>query len=200
MEYKLEQRSMTVYVAVLLCTMAAIFDTLCGFVYRWPFFVYVIVWVQMGIILYTTFDKRVSMKAQSMLFCTFTFSTVFLNGFYLPNYIVEMLLLCGTMVLASFYHNRHLVIYQILLSVLGIFVHCVIFSVVDFTKENNVVEFLFSFFLMMGIGGSLYFNICRDDQVREKLRDTARRAEQAERSKSDFLANMSHEIPPSLKI
>ena len=194
MDYKLEQRSMTVYVAVILCTLAAIFDTFCGMVYRWPYYVYVIVWVQMGIILYTTFDKRVSIKVQSMLFCTFTFITVFLSGFYFDNYVIEILLLCGTMVLASFYHNRHLVIYQMSLSVLGIIVHCVLFSVVDFTVENNVVEFCFSFFLLVGIGGSLYFNICRDDRVREKLRDTARRAEQAERSKSDFLANMSHEI------
>ena len=188
------RRKPEVYVAALLTASAATFDTIIGIKCGWPTYVYWVIWIQMAIIIYTAIDIRVTLKIQSLIFSTFLFSTVFISGLYIDNYLLEFMLLTGTIVLASFYHDRKLVLYQLFLAIVSIALHCGLFEVIKFNEGSSVLSFLFGAFLMIGIGLSIYLNIVRDDKVRERLADTAYRAEKAEKSKSEFLANMSHEI------
>ena len=139
MKYKTEKRTAEIYLATILCLGSAVMVTIMGVAVQWPAYVYWIVWLQMAVIVYTVFDKRVPLRIQSMLFCTFLGNTVFLAGLYVSNYLLEMLLLCGIVILASFYRRKKLIIYQEVLSILIICVHCLVFRVADFTVENSVM-------------------------------------------------------------
>lgn len=194
MKNKTEKRTAEVYLATILCLGSAAMVSIMGVAVQWPAYVYGIVWLQMAVIVYTVFDKRVPLRIQSMLFCTFLGNTVFLAGLYVSNYLLEMLLLCGTVILASFYRRKKLIIYQEILSVLIILVHCLLVRVADFTEKNSVIEFCLATYLLLGTGTALYIVIDRDKAARRELLKSVKRAEKAEQSKSDFLANMSHEI------
>lgn len=194
MSFIKNRRKAEVYVAALLTASAALFDTVIGIKVNWPSYVFWVIWIQMAIIIYTAIDVRISLKVQSIIFSTCLFSTVFLSGLYIENYLLEFMLLTGTITLASFYHDRKLVLYQLFLSILSIALHCFMFDVVMLEEGSSITSVLFGAFLMVGIGLSIYLNIVGDDKVRARLADTAYRAEKAEKSKSEFLANMSHEI------
>lgn len=181
-------------IAAVLTMLAAIFDTFIGLRGNWPWLIFVVIWVQMAVILITAFVPILPRMVQAVLFSTFLFSTVFLSGFHMENYQLIMMMFAGTLILVSFYHQRILVLYQLMLTIIGVVFHCFVFEVVRSEENINLANFSFSLFLLVGIGVSLYINIWRDDRVRGMLEDTARRAEKAERSKSEFLANMSHEI------
>ena len=187
-------KSTEVYVAALLCLFAAVIDTIIAAYEGWPLYFFFVVWIQMGIIIVTAIDDRVSKKVQAYLFSTFTANTVFISGLYLKNYYVVFMMLCGTLMLAAFYHDRLQIGYQVILAIISISVHCNLCNVLDLSASDGIAEFGMALFLLLGIGGALYINIVREDKAHEILSETARRAEQAERSKSDFLANMSHEI------
>lgn len=188
------KRNAGVYFAAFLTTCAAIFDTFIGVMNCWPSYVYWVIWVQMAIIILTAVHTRLSLRLQSVIFSTFLFSTVFISGLYLDNYYLELMMFTGTLTLASFYSNRRLVVYQMLLTVLGIVLHQFVFKVVDYSDTDETLSLSLATFLMVGIGISLYINIFRSEHSKKVLRETAYKAEKAERSKSDFLANMSHEI------
>ena len=189
-----EEKRIQIYSATFLTLLAAIFTTVIGVLANWPVYVYCVIWVQMIIIIITALCKKIPIKYQSIIFSVFVFSTVFLSGIYIENYMLELLLFTGTLVLASFYRSRGLVIIQLLLAYLGIVLHVFVLQTASFTENKYMASFLFGLFLMSGIGVSLYLNILKNEKDREILVETARRAESAEKSKSEFLANMSHEI------
>lgn len=189
-----DKRSAGVYVATLLTIAAAIFDSFIGVIDEWPSYVHYVIWIQMIFILVSLFNKKVPMRVQALIFSTATCITVFISGLYFNNYYLELLMFTGTLTLASFYSSRHLVIYQMFITVISILLHQFVFKVVNYGDGEQTLTLALATFLMVGIGLSLYINIIRSEHAKKVLRETAQKAEKAEHSKSEFLANMSHEI------
>ena len=107
----------------------------------------------MGIIIVTAIDNRASEKVQAYLFSTFTANTVFLSGLYLKNYYVELMMLCGTLMLAAFYHDRLQIVYQMILSIISISVHCNLCNVLDLSASDGIAEFGMALFLLLAARG-----------------------------------------------
>lgn len=188
------KRDIGVYVSTGLCTLSALLLTIDGFIGMWPMYVFYVIWIQMAIIIYSAIDSAFPIKLQSILYAIFTCNTVFLAGLYINNFYLEFILLCGVIVLVSFYHDHKLILFETGLALLAMLLHSQVFYVVPLRNINDNMEFFIAVFLLTGIGFSFYFNILRDDKVRSDLKNVAELAEHAEHAKSDFLANMSHEI------
>jgi len=187
-------RNMGIYVTTLLCIFANILLTMHGAVSNWPTYTYYVFWIQMAIILYTLFDKRVPIKLQGILYATFTASTVFIAGLYFETYYLEIVFLCGVIVLSIFYETAIIIMYETALCLLTVILHATVCDVVNLSGMGEITAFGAAFFIMLGIGVSGCVVIVRDKMSQEKLKEAAIKAEQAEHAKSDFLANMSHEI------
>ena len=191
---KLKRKSTAVYVATLLCLCANILDTVIAFYEEWPLYFYFIAWLQMVIIIATVFYDGIPEKIQSYIFATLTVNTIFLSGLYMDDFYVFFLMLSGSLLLSSFDHDKMQILYHLVLSAIVLVINSSFLHTLNLSTREGLLEFGMAIFLLMGTGGTLYFNILREDKSREILTETARRAEQAEKSKSDFLANMSHEI------
>lgn len=194
MEKNKEPRNHGVYLAALLCTVAAVILTVIGAMEEWPQYVYAVIWVQMAVIILTAVDKRVPFRLQSVIFSVCSSITVFLGGLYVQDYFVECMMLSGSLMLISFYQSTGLVVFHLTLSLLTLVLHCTAFRVVKLSGQGDVSEFCMAVLLLSGTAGTLILNARRDDKEKKILSETARRAERAEHSKSEFLANMSHEI------
>ncbi|MGN0401124.1 MAG: ATP-binding protein [Acetatifactor sp.] len=194
MENKKEKRSFAVYLAAALTTIAAYLDTRIGISAGWPVYIYIIVWGQMAAIIATAVITRVPLKVQSVIFALCTWNTIFITGFYVKDYYIECMMLCGSLMLISFYNSRKLIAFQLAMCLLAIVLHSKLINAISLEISDNRAEFDMALFLIFGVGIILYYNIVRWDMHVERLKKTLSRAEQAEKAKSDFLANMSHEI------
>lgn len=194
MKMKREPRGATVYFASILCTVAAVLVTVNGLLAGWPTYIYYVIWPQMILILLTAIDRRVPLRVQAVIFSICTCVTIFLSGLYVKDYYIECMMLCGSLMLISFYHSSFMVVFQLALSLIAIVLHSTVFGVINLSGRGSVMEFCMAIFLMCGTAGTLYINIRHDNGAMRDLKEAAERAERAERSKSEFLANMSHEI------
>lgn len=194
MENNREKRSFAIYLAAVLTTIAAGLDTMVGMAAGWPVYIYFIVWIQMAAIVVTAVNTKVPLKAQALVFSLCVWNTTFITGFYVRDYYIECMMLCGSLMLVSFYNSRRLIAFQLAMSYAAIFIHDIVMETVSVKINENRSEFFMALFLLTGVGVVLYHNIVRWNLQVDRLRNALSRAEQAEKAKSDFLANMSHEI------
>lgn len=187
-------RDFGVNIAVILCSLSVIILTCIGVVGKWPGYFYSVIWIQLFAIICVTLNKKIPVKMQGIVLGVCAWITVFLAGQHLKNYYLDLLMLCGVIVLVSFYHSRLLIIFETVLGILGIVLHYFLCDLIVFNTTIDYKEFAFGVFLFASISVSLYWNIYRDDIAKEKLKEAALDAEASEHAKSDFLANMSHEI------
>lgn len=188
-------RKLEIYITILLCMLSDIFLTIYGMQYSWPDNVLRLFWINMGIIVVTVFIPQISDRAQGMIYSLMLSGTIFTSGLYFRNYYLEIILLLGGIVLVSFYHDKLLVLFETILTVIIVLVHHFGFGAIMFARlAGGVLGFAFAAFILIGTGISLFVDILRDDKVRDALSNAVEKAERAEHAKSDFLANMSHEI------
>ena len=187
-------RSFEVYMATVLTVVAAGMLTGIAVIGHWPAPFFLLLWGQMAIILGTLLHKRIPIQIQGYIFASLITNSIFFSGLNFQTYQVEFIVLGGGIVLVSFYHLRHLVLYETSLALLAFSVHAFFLHRIDFVTSEDYMEVILSVLMIMGIGLTSYLIIRREDIVREKLIASLNHAEQAEHAKSDFLANMSHEI------
>lgn len=182
------------YVAAFVCFGAAMIDVALAIMNQWPIWIPVVIIVQMIIIFATAFAKRVPLKIQSFIFITFTLNTIFLGGLHMENFYVTFIMLTGSFLLGSYYHDVYLLVYQFILVMVVDALYMFVFRIADVGNGAGALYFAMAFFIQVCTCVTLEINILADNRVRQELIESAYKAEQAERSKSDFLANMSHEI------
>lgn len=188
-------RKLEIYITTLLCILADIFLTIYGMQYSWPDNVLHLFWINMGIIVVTAFIPKINDRIHGIIYCLMLSGTIFTSGLYFRNYYLEIILLIGSIVLVSFYHDKYIVLFETILTIVIVAVHHFGFGAIMFARlSGGVLGFAFAIFILIGTGISLFVDILRDDKVRDALSNAVEKAERAEHAKSDFLANMSHEI------
>ncbi len=193
-ELLLEPRSYTVIISVVLCTIADIIITCMGAFSGWPSFTYWVFWVQMAIIWFMALYPRIPFRVFSFLYCLMVFNTIGLAGVYFENFLLEIMLFTGSLVIMYFLNSVRTIITMTIFGVFGLVLHVFILKTANLSALGNRLEFYLSLAVYFGLSMAHIISLITASQREKDILAVAEQARRAERSKADFLANMSHEI------
>ena len=161
---------------------------------NWAMQINIMILLLIGIVSYSTFSDKVSVKLQSYIFAVATMADIYAYSFMRGELYPSIIIICSLAILLSIYMNWMILLVVAILSFVMVILHVAVLGTVSLITGEDYVLFTIRVLAMVFSEVFLMFFVHRLYNVEKNLKASVEEARKAEHSKSDFLANMSHEI------